>query len=399
MTTTTSPQSTSRATERLFTPAFIGLGVADLAYFTAIGMSILVLPLYVTGPVGSSTAGAGVAFGAFAVSALVLRPIAGRMTDVYGRRPLLATGAALCAACMIASAHVDSLVLIVGIRLLLGVAEAAFFVASFAALADLAPPSRMGEALSYNSLGLYLGITGGPLIGEFLVRTWGFTVAWYGAGALALLAVLVVFTIGETRGTPVAPGRRARLLHIGAIPPALGFFASVVPMGAFLAFAALHAEAVGLARSGMPLVVYGAVVVASRIAFARVHDRVPPLVMGAIALVAIATGLIISALWITPTGIVLGAAVLALGVSFSTPAFFAAIFATARPSERGAASGTASAFLDLGLGGGPILLGLVAGALGVPWAFGVAAGIALAGCFWTLSLRHRQPALDPRPAR
>ena len=56
MTTTTSPQSTSRATERLFTPAFIGLGVADLAYFTAIGMSILVLPLYVTGPVGSSTA-------------------------------------------------------------------------------------------------------------------------------------------------------------------------------------------------------------------------------------------------------------------------------------------------------------------------------------------------------
>ena len=45
----------------------------------------------------------------------------------------------------------------VALRLLAGVAEAAFFVASFAALADLAPPDRMGEALSYNSLGLYLG--------------------------------------------------------------------------------------------------------------------------------------------------------------------------------------------------------------------------------------------------
>lgn len=218
-TTTTSPQPrSSRAPERLFTSAFIGLAVADLAYFTAIGTSILVVPLYVTGPVGSGTAGAGLAFGAFAISALLLRPIAGRMTDVYGRRPLLAAGAMLCAACMFASAHVDSLAMIVGIRLVLGVAEAAFFVASFAALADLAPPSRMGEALSYNSLGLYLGITGGPLIGEYLVRTWGFTAAWYGAAALALLAVLAVVYIGETRATSAAPDHPARLIHVKAIP-------------------------------------------------------------------------------------------------------------------------------------------------------------------------------------
>ncbi|MFW6091425.1 MAG: MFS transporter [Actinomycetota bacterium] len=392
-TSTASIQAASgHARERLFTPAFIGLGVADLAYFTAIGMSILVVPLYVTGPVGSDTAGAGLAFGAFAVSALLLRPIAGRMTDVYGRRPLLAAGATLCAACMFASAHVDSLAVLVGLRLALGVAEAAFFVASFAALADLAPPSRMGEALSYNSLGLYLGITGGPLIGEYLVRTWGFTAAWYGAAALALLAVLAVAYLGETRTSDAAPQGRARLVHVKAIPPGLAFFASVIAMGAFLALSALHADDVGMARAGTPLVVYGAVVVVSRIAFARIHDRVPPLVMGAVALVAIAAGLLMAALWPTPGGLLLGAGVLALGVSFSTPAFFAAIFATAGPSERGAASGTASAFLDLGLGGGPILLGLLAGTLGIPWAFGVAAGVALAGCLWTLSLRERQLA-------
>nr|BFE51033.1 hypothetical protein GCM10017745_44600 [Saccharothrix mutabilis subsp. capreolus] len=67
-------------------------------------------------------------------------------------------------------------------------------------------------------------------------------------------------------------------------------------------------------------------------------------------------------------GLVVGTVLLALGVTFSTPAFFSAVFATARPHERGAASGTASAFLDLGLGGGPILLGLVARSAGIPWA-------------------------------
>ena len=79
---------------------------------------------------------------------------------------------------------------------------------------------------------------------------------------------------------------------------------------------------------------------------------------------------------------------LAVGVTFSTPAFFTAAFATAAPSERGAASGTVSAFLDLGLGGGPMLLGLVAGSLGLPFAFGAAAALALAGCVWTLALRR-----------
>ncbi|WP_166351977.1 MFS transporter [Phytoactinopolyspora limicola] len=402
--TTSSRRPVGSAPERLFTPAFVGLTVADLAYFTAIGMSFLLLPHYVTGPVGSGTAGAGIAFGAFAVTALALRPVAGRLTDTVGRRPLLVAGAALCAICMVATAHVDTLAAVVAIRLLLGVAEAAFFVASFAAVADLAPPSRVGEALSYNSLGLYLGIAGGPLLGEFVMGRWGFTTAWHAAAGLALFAVVAALYVGETRvGQPV-PGHRPRLIHVKALPPALGFFASVVAMGVFLAFAALHADDVGMARTGTPLIVYGGVVVVSRIAFARVHDRFPPLILGAAALVTIASGLMVIALWAAPAGVVLGAVLLALGVTFSTPAFFAAIFATAEPSERGAASGTASVFLDLGIGGGPILLGFVATAMGLPWAFGVAAVVALAGGAWTLSLRtpgHNQrreesPVVRPR---
>jgi len=105
--------------------------------------------------------------------------------------------------------------------------------------------------------------------------------------------------------------------------------------------------------------------------------------------VIIAGGLMIMAFWITPLGLVLGAAAFALGITLSTPAFFSAIFATASPSERGAASGTASAFIDLGLGAGPILMGVVADARGIPAAFGIGAGIALLGCAWVVLLQTR----------
>jgi predicted MFS family arabinose efflux permease len=376
------------ARERLVTPVFIRLAVADLAYFTSTGVAIYTLPLWVTGPVGSNKSGAGLAFGVFAVSALILRPVAGRLADTRGRRPLLMGGALISALGMFGTAYADSLTQVVLLRLLLGVAEAAFFVASIAALADLAPPSRMAEATSYNSLGLYLGLAFGPPLAELLVRTAGFTAAWYGGAVLSLIAVVVAAGIKDVRSRSASTGPRARLILWKAVPPALGFFASVVAMGAFFAFGALQADAVGLMPVSTPLFVYGAVVVGGRLLLARYLDRFPALPLGASALAIIAIGFVIMALWTTPIGMAIGAAVFGFGVTLSTPAFFSAIFATAQPNERGAASGTASVFLDLAVGGGPMLLGLAAQAAGIPFAFGLAAAVALAGCAWILAIRR-----------
>lgn len=354
---------------RLLSAAFIALGVADLAYFLAVGIAIYALPLYVTGPVGATEAGVGLAFGASAVSAIVLRPVVGRWCDTRGRRPLLVSGALLAA----------------GV-LLLGVAEALFLVASLAALADLAPPDRMGEAISYNSLGLYLGLALGAPLGELLVRTIGFPGAWTGAGALAAGAAVLAGTIGETLAPRQVQGRPPRLVHRPAIPASLGFLTSVVAMSGFLAFAPLYAGTVGLMGTSLPVFVYGMVVVCLRVGLARMQDRLSPLPVGAGALLAMATGLLVLALLATPAGLVAGAVLLGAGVALSTPAFFTAIFATADPSSRGAAAGTASLALDAGMGGGPVLLGMVARGGGLQAAFVVAAAVALAGSAWTLRL-------------
>ncbi len=385
----TEPVGDDSPTVPLWTRAFVLLGLADLLYFTAIGVAILALPIYVTGPVGSDEAGAGLAFGAFGITALVCRPFAGRLSDQWGRRPLLVFGALVCAVGMLLMPYAETLALVVGLRLLQGVAEAAFFVASFALLADLAPPSRTGEAFSYNSLGLYLGIAFGPPIGELLVAGGGLDWAWYGATVLAVLAAVLVLGLREPARDEDDGEGHGRLIHRPGIPASLGFFASLAAVSGFLAFAALHAERIGVSNPSLALLVYGLVVVVCRIAFARVPDRLPSLPLGAASLLAVAAGLVVIALWQQPVGLLVGVVVMAIGVSFSTPAFFAAIFATARPSERGAASGTASAFIDLGLGLGPILLGLVARAGGIPSAFAVGAGIALLGAGWTLLLARR----------
>lgn len=375
---------------RLLTRAFVLLAVADLAYFTAVGVAVHTLPLYTTGPVGSDEAGAGLAFGAFGITALLCRPFAGRLSDSRGRLPLLVAGAVLAGIGMLLLPLVDTLLAVVLIRLLQGVAEAAFFVASFALLADIAPPERIGEAVSYNSLGLYLGLAMGPPLGEALLSARGYDEAWTGAAVLCAVAAGLTLLIAEPERAH-AEGH-GRLLHRPGIPASLGFFASLAAIGGFLAFASLHSAEVGMENTSLALLVYGLVVVVCRIAFARVPDRLPALPLGAASLVTIAAGMAAIALWTTPVGLMVGVVVAAVGVTFSTPAFYSAIFATASPAERGAAAGTASLFIDLGLGFGPICLGLVARSEGIPAAILTGAGLALAGAAWVVHLSARSSA-------
>ena len=373
----------------LLTPAFVALTLSDLAYFVAGGALIGVTPFFVTGPLGGGPAGVGLAVGAFSLTTLVLRPLAGRWVDRHGRRPLLVGGAVLFAVLVLGHLMVAQLAWLVVLRLLLGAAEAMYFVAGFAALADLAPPGRAGEALSYNSLALYLGLAAGPSVGAALLAWGGFPLVWAGTSVLLATAALLAARVPETLQPASGPAPPSPLVHPAALVPGLGLFTGVAVVGGFLAFASLHAARLGVDPWSTVLGVFGVGVVACRLLFATLPDRVPPLRLAAVALAVSAAGLVLLAAVPAVWSLYAGAVLLAIGAAFVTPAVFAAIFSRVQPSERGAAAGTASVFIDLGLGGGPVLLGLVAAAGGIPAAFLAGAGLAAAG---SVLLAVRDPA-------
>jgi MFS family permease len=357
----------------------------DLAYFTAAGILIQVTPLFARGPLGADPVGVGVAVGAFSMTALVLRPWSGRASDRLGRKPLLVAGALLATVAIAAHIVTEQLAVLVGLRLVLGAAEALFFVAGFAMLADLAPEGRAGEALSFNSLALYLGIALGPILGEALLGVGGYDLAWAGAAILSLLAAALSLRLPATGPVELDAQSPTALIHRGVLGPSVGLFAGVAAMAGFLAFVAIYGrDDLGMAGSGPVLLVFGLIVVGCRVAFAKLPDRVPPYRLAGVALLAVSVGLAVAGLARSVPGLLAGAAIMAFGVAFLTPAFFAAMMARVRPSERGAAFGTVSIFLDLAFGGGPVLLGFIVAAAGIPAAFVVAAIVPLAGAVGTL---------------
>jgi MFS family permease len=398
-----------RSPDTLLTAAFLALTLSDLAYFIAGGALLGVTPFFVTGPLGAGPAAVGLVFGAFSVSTLVLRPLAGLWTDRHGRRPLLIGGASLFAVLVAGHLLVVDLAWLVVLRLLLGVAEGLYFVAGFAALADLAPPGRAGEALSYNSLALFLGIAIGPVLGQALLGLGGFPLVWGGIALLLVLAAALATRVPETREpetrepetrepetrepetrepetrepaaapSPSMAPRGAPLIHPAALVPGLGLFTGVAAAAGFLAFAPLHAARLGLELWSTVLGLFGIVVVACRILFAKLPDRTPPLRVATAALAASGLGLLVTAAVPASWALFPGATLLAIGAAFLTPAVFAAVFSRVPASERGSAAGTVSVFIDLGFSGGPVVFGLVAAAGSIPAAFVTGAALTAVG--------------------
>lgn len=365
---------------RLFTPAFVTVTLASLAYFTADGVLLPALPRYVEGPLGGGDVAVGLVVGAFSLSAFFLRPWAGGLGDRRGRRLLMVVGAGIFALSVLGYLLARSPMTLAALRLLTGAGEALFFVGAVTAVTDLAPPNRRGEAMSFFSLSIYVGIGIGPLLSEAAIDIVGFSGAWVLSALAAVAALLLGTRVPDTRPEPnarVAPSHR--LIHRAGLLPGLVMLTSLWGMAGFLTFVPLYALDLGMKGSWLVLGLFSAIVVVVRSLGARIPDRLGAGRATRIALAASVLGLLGVGLWHSPAGLIVGTAIFALGIALFTPALMTLAVEGVSPTERGAVIGTTSAFLDLAFGLGPATLGFVAAGVGRGGTFVAGAGVAIAG--------------------
>ena len=383
--------------DRLVTARFALVVVAGLAYFTALGMLLPVVPVYVDERLGGGGLAVGVAVGALFVSAVVCRPIAGRVGDRFGRRVLLIGGAAVVAVSIALYASAESFTVLVAARLLTGVGEAGFFVGGATMVTDLAPAARRGEAISYWSVGVFGGLAIGPILGEALLGADHYTVVWFVAAGLAAVASVLATGTRDVERDPGAPVH-AKLINRAAVGPGVLLFLGILPLAAFNSFVPLYVGDVGLHGADGIFVLYGVLILVVRIFGARIPDRFGGGTTGALALACNASGMAIVVAWHSAAGLVVGTVVFAAGMSLLYPAFFLLALHGVAESERGSAVGTVSVFFDLSQGLGAVVVGGVAAATSIPGAFAAGGAAALLGLVAMRTLRDRIVRVAPATA-
>ena len=393
----------------LFTPAFATLSIAVLAFFVAGGIFLPATPRYTADVLLGDRIAVGIVIGAFAVASLAMRPFAGRLADQRGRRISLILGAALSIVAAAGHLVASSVELLIVMRLLLGAAEALFFVACLAAATDLAPERRRGEAISLVSLSLYLGIAIGPLMGETLLGALGFPAVWLAAAGLYVLSVALSWIVPETLHVSTGPGHEAapprggwaRFIHPRGITPGFLALCGVWGMGPFFAFIPLLVDDLDIGSSGPYLGAFAIVVVVLRFFGAKLPDRLGADRLAGTALVATAIGLLVSGLAVSKVvpvgeGLLIGTVVFAAGVAFTMPAIMSMAVVGVRPDERGLVVGTAGLFVDAAFGLSPAVLGFLATLTDYPATFLVSALIAAAGAAYLLVARPgARPVASP----
>jgi predicted MFS family arabinose efflux permease len=387
------------ADARLVTPAFLALAAATLAFFIAGGVVLPIAPRFAKLALGADSFGVGVAIGSFSVAALVLRPLVGWSSDRFGRRPLLVGGSILTVAALALHLVAGDLLVFIVARCLFGAGEGFFFVAALAAASDLAPASRRGEAISFLSLSLYLGLAIGPPIAEALFAAGSYATVWLAATGIAVLAAILSSLVPESAPAVIdsASVRRPRgpLIHPAGIFPGIVILFGLFGMAGFLTYLPLYTPVVGLQGAGLPLTAYALLVVGLRVVGARWPDRFGAARLSSVALAISAVGLATIGLVPTQFGLMAGTIVFASGVAFTMPALLSVAVSRVPPSERGTVVGTTALFLDLVFGFAPVALGIVADRTGYGATFLVSSVLA---AFASFLLVARRASLE-RPVR
>jgi MFS family permease len=373
--------------------ASIGVFFAALCAFLAIGAALPVLPAYVKGPLHSSDLAVGIVVGAFAITSVVCRPLAGRQADQRGRRVVLIGGALAMALGGILYLVSDSVATLILARLVVGVGEGSLYTAGATWAVDLAPEDQRGLALGLFGLAVWGGLSIGPVAGELLRSNVGYSSVWILTAALPAAAALIALRLPEPAKlvSGAEPGPLA-LFPKAAHRPGVALALANIGYAALAGFVVLALRARGIGGGATVFTAFAVAVFASRLVLSRVPDRAGARRTATAAGLLEALGLTVIASAHSLELALLGALIVGVGFSMLFPSLALMVVGEVGDDRRGSALGAFTAFFDIGVGlGGPIA-GLTASIAGYPAVFYLSAVAAL-GTALLAAIPERTPVL------
>jgi MFS family permease len=378
--------------DSIWTRTFALLCVAQIFGYAQHFMLQPALPLYVI-DLGGTPFTVGLVLASFAVTSVIVRPLMGHWSDLWGEARVMAGGMLLQGASALFFLYPLTAISLFanGAR---GIGWAGLNAGGYSLLALSAPVSRRGEAAGYYSAAQNSASILFPAVALWLIEApfGGYTVVFFAAAALAFAGSgsAQVLSRGVPRRTDGASARSERgwrdlfsLLERDVfLPSSLHFFLQLT-MPAITSFIVLYAAAVGISGISSFYVASGLTSLMARPLLGKASDKLGRARSLAIAFtvqaVALAGIVTVSTL---PALLVCGM-LYVLTVAIGSSTTLALAMDRANPQRRGRAMASFSIAYPLSYGVGGLCAGAAVDLFGFTWMYLIMAGLSVLGLLVT----------------
>ena len=355
----------------------ISLSAAVGVVMTGLGIIWPLVPVYAV-QLGAGGLQIGIIIASFNLARTLSNPLAGRLSDRWGRKPFIATGLllyALVSVFYVMATRVEALILV---RFLHGFTSVLVGPVAMALAADIAPPHRLGRYMGTLNMAVMLGLGAGPVLGGIIRDLFGMAAAFYTMGGLALVTFFGVtaFLPGSDRSAksvnpkPAAPFKNLLSHRVVQGIFLLRFFVAA-GQGSVYTFLPLLALELQLSSSQVGIILGSNIFLIALLqrVCGDLADRLNPTHM--IIVGTFISGLAVVGMpFVEGFGFILGFNILmGIGNGIAMPAGFVITGQLGKEMGMGSIMGITDAGWSLGMIVSPILSGIIMDTLGLPSIF------------------------------
>ena len=160
------------------------------------------LPIYVTVTAGLTSFHAGILWGVQLVVLFLARPVMGRVSDSYGRKPLITAGMLICMTSFIFYPTTTDFTLLVALTLVFGLGESMVTSSTAAMVAEQTRARGHGTSMGVFGSLWDIGHASGPILTGFLLSRYDYLPSFMAISLILLLATaLFQYYVREPRQT------------------------------------------------------------------------------------------------------------------------------------------------------------------------------------------------------
>ncbi len=345
-------------------------------------MIIPELPGYLSRMGGEEYVGLIIAL--FTLTAGLSRPFSGKLTDKWGRIPVMLIGAIVSGLAALCYPLATSVFGFLAIRLFHGFSTGFKPTGTSAYVADIVANDKRGEALGILSFFGSIGMASGPAVGSWVFLEFGMNTLFYLSSIFAFASVAILAGMKETLvdrsrfRKSMLKIKRSDIFEPLVFAPAIVMVLTTLAFGTVVTLAPDFGDFLGIENRGLFFVMFTSSSLIVRIIGGQMSDRFGRTIVLKVSTLILFVSMLIIGFSTTVTQFFVGAFCFGLGYGLNSPTLFAWTIDLSPELSRGKGISTLFIFLEVGIGLGALISGFTY--RGIDERFPVIFGIAGAFC-------------------